>query len=172
MVAGEAVYAVSADGQVRAFKVDNGRSLWKAAALRASVRAPITVDAKHIYAVASPGTVFAVARSTGQIAWRKKVLTSREFLVESRAGALVMGDRVVVGDATGRLSALAGRDGATVWTKTLGADGGGFKDSAHTPVALGADALLFGEGHRSKEVISVPEPGFAGDGYSGQPTTA
>ncbi|HAN31303.1 MAG TPA: hypothetical protein DCQ06_06855 [Myxococcales bacterium] len=136
------VYACSADGQLSAHQVVDGKPVWAPAQLRASVRGPLGLDGIHVYALAAPGAVYAIDRKSGQISWRKKVLTSREFLVDARAGPLVLGSRVVVGDATGRVSALAARDGATIWTRKLGGNSTLFRDVGITPVAMKAGRLL------------------------------
>ncbi len=136
------IYAATADGGVLALDRRSGRARWPATQLRAAVHAGVSVDARHVYVVADPGTVHAVSRKSGKVVWRRRALSSREFLVEGHGSATVVGSVVVAGTSDGRLLGLHTRDGAVAWQTRLGGRTSKYTDVDATPVRLGSDLLV------------------------------
>jgi len=97
-----------------------GRKLWaEPTRLESAVQAPVAVDSDHVYVVADPGSIAALHRASGKPAWRHNAEVIREFLVEGQGGALAMRGLVYVGLPSGKLLALAARDGGVTWEVAL-----------------------------------------------------
>lgn len=134
---GDVLYTCTSAGEVYALDGHSGRGLWKEPVrLNAVVYSPVAVGARHVYVVADPGLLTAIDRATGKIAWRHNELFGREFLVEGHGGAMVLGEVVYVGMPSGKLLALATRDGGGVWEVQLGESRKSpYTDVDTTPVA-------------------------------------
>lgn len=120
VVHGGVVYAATLAGAVHAVDGRTGRRLWREPArLESAVQAPLAADDSHVYVVADPGSIAAIGRVTGKPVWRHNAEIIREFLVEGQGGPLAIGGLVYVGLPSGKLLALAARDGGVTWEVAL-----------------------------------------------------
>ena len=146
----EQVYVVMEDGSIRAFDHATGTSRWIARAVStvrpaAANRHLAGADGATAWAIDTGSGATAWTRDLGARVSATPVVTSAGVAVVTGSGDLVMlgladgrdawrvrlpaeptapvtaaGDRLVVGFGDGRVRAVAMRDGATVWEKTLG----------------------------------------------------
>ncbi|MFZ4580170.1 MAG: PQQ-binding-like beta-propeller repeat protein [Myxococcota bacterium] len=130
------VYAATLSGAVWALDARSGEPVWEAPTkLDAAVQAPIAADDKQIYVAVAPSSLVALDRKTGKPAWRYNDETVREFLITGQSGALVVGQQLWFGTASGKLVALSTRDGGVNWQVSLDRpDHGPYADIDTTPV--------------------------------------
>lgn len=112
------VYAGFADGSVVALDAEVGRVVWRAEiardALFGDVCAGPTYRDGRVYAGALKGPVVCLEAATGKELWRQTV--------EAASGFAVGDDLLVLGEASGEVTALRRGDGTRVWRTPL--DGG------------------------------------------------
>jgi outer membrane protein assembly factor BamB len=117
---GAHLYVATSNGTVHALDARTGAPEWpKPTTLDASVQSPLAADARAVFVAADPGTVVALSRQDGQLAWTYKQPTQRDFLVSGQSGATVVDDLVVCGLPNGKLVALGARDGGLTWEIAL-----------------------------------------------------
>lgn len=158
------LYASTLAGAVYALEPGTGKQVWREPAkLDVPVRSPLTADARFVYLVADPASVHAVDRRTGKPAWRWSVSVDREYLVEGQGGATVFGSLVFAGTPTGRLVALASRDGALVWDAVLeDKQKSPYGDVDSTPVVMqgaGGKSMVLAASHSGGLVAVAAEDG-------------
>ncbi len=120
VIAGTRIYAVTSAGKVYALDARTGLAQWKQPTLlEAAAQGPLAADAHHVYAVADPGAVIALDLKTGVTAWTYRTEVQRDFLLAGQGGALTHDNTVYVGTPTGKLVALAARDGGLTWEVAL-----------------------------------------------------
>jgi outer membrane protein assembly factor BamB len=105
---GDALYAASRGGSVRALDAASGRTRWEADTKSELSAGPGAGDGLVVVGTSS-GTVIALEAADGKQRWRAKL--SGEVL----AAPLVAGDRVIVRTVDGRIRALDAADGKEAW---------------------------------------------------------
>ncbi len=107
-VQGERLYAAGHSGEVAAFELATGRSVWRTRT-KADLAGATGANADLVVVGSSEGEVIALAAADGAIRWRTKV--RGEILAAPAVGA----ETVVVRTVDGRLRGLSASDGAQVW---------------------------------------------------------
>jgi len=120
-VYGEIVVAPFASGELGAFRVQNGRSIWSDALTRSSgltalselndiAASPVVFD-NTVYAISHSGILAAIDIRTGQRLWSKQV------------GGIHMpwiaGDTIFVVSNDGEVAAISRKDGKVIWVKEM-----------------------------------------------------
>lgn len=100
---GEAVFAVSYQGNVGAVGLRSGDPLWRK---EMSSSAGLAVDNSNVYVTDSDSDVWAVANRGGSTVWKQEGLRARALTAPAAVGS-----GVVVGDLEGYLHLLAADDG-------------------------------------------------------------
>lgn len=117
LVSGKAVYTIDANAVVRAFKIEDGETLWAvdlesqnkyedATALKGI---GIACDGTYIYAVTGYGSVFALQAKDGKIIWQKDLETPLRIAPVLAAG------KVFVQSADNKFWALDQKNGEILW---------------------------------------------------------
>jgi outer membrane protein assembly factor BamB len=96
---GDAVFAVSYQGNVGAVGLRSGNPLWRR---EMSSSAGLAVDNNNVYVTDSDSNVWAVSSSGGSSVWKQEGLAAR-----SLSAPAAVGSGVVVGDLEGYLHLLA-----------------------------------------------------------------
>jgi outer membrane protein assembly factor BamB len=124
-VAGGRVYLPTFDGRFYALDARTGRALWRFDSGRCSWASPALADGLVLETFLSTepdcrgerlhvgGELVAFAGRTGAIRWRRS-------LPPTESSPLVVGQKVVVGDWSGRVSTFAVATGRPVWSQQLG----------------------------------------------------
>lgn len=135
---GTHLYVATSNGTVYALDARTGAPEWpKPTTLDAPVQSPLAADARAVFVAADPGTLVALSRQDGQLAWTYKQPTQRDFLVSGQSGAAVVGELVVSGLPNGKLVALGARDGGLTWEVALDKpDRSPYADVDTTPVVM------------------------------------
>ncbi|HPF25684.1 MAG TPA: outer membrane protein assembly factor BamB [Steroidobacteraceae bacterium] len=107
-VQGERLYAAGHSGEVAAFELATGRSVWRTRT-KADLAGATGANADLVVVGSSEGEVIALAAADGAIRWRTKV--RGEILAAPAVGA----ETVVVRTVDGRLRGLSASDGAQIW---------------------------------------------------------
>ena len=131
-VAGGLVYIVSRDAAAWAIEAETGRLRWSipgvpAQAVRQSGAAPAVTDRLVIFPFGS-GEVQAVLRQSGLGIWRSVVAGDRRgvaytIVSDITGDPVVAGDRLYVGNLSGRVAAMDPDSGERDWTASEGAYG-------------------------------------------------
>jgi len=126
VVAGNTVYVGFADGAVAALDAATGRVNWTTNVAAdvdefTDVDLPVIVRGDTVYAVSYGAGITALDRGTGEAIW------SRSF--ENVSSATCVDDRCYLTIATGRVVALDGEDGSSIW---------GFRMTGNQPVDISA----------------------------------
>jgi outer membrane protein assembly factor BamB len=104
LVDGRTVCAAAYQGRTGCFDAQKGEQLW----IRdLSSLAPLSADARHVYATDDKGAVHALDKSSGASIWKQEKLFARRV-----TGAVPVGDYVAVGDFQGYVHFLSRSDGA------------------------------------------------------------
>ena len=104
LVAATVVYAATYQGNVAALRLQNAAVKWKA---ELSSRLPMSLGGGRLLVTTELGEVAAIDAESGEILW-----TQEGFRGHGMSRPLVIGERVVVGDAAGNLYSLDLNDGA------------------------------------------------------------
>ena len=129
VVFGNTLYGAGYNGFAIAMDLTNGRYLWRQ---ELSTVKDLLVDAYRVYAVTTDGTVVAISRTTGDIAWKQEGLQYR-----NPTAAADLGDNIVVGDFEGYVHFLDKSTGEFVARDHL--DDYGF---AHKPIVTDDEVIL------------------------------
>ena len=129
VVFGNTLYGAGYNGFAIAMALTNGRYLWRQ---ELSTVKDLLVDAYRVYAVTTDGTVVAISRTTGDIAWKQEGLQYR-----NPTAAADLGDNIVVGDFEGYVHFLDKSTGEFVARDHL--DDYGF---AHKPIVTDDEVIL------------------------------
>jgi len=129
-VMGKLVYLVAGDETAWALNTDTGRIEWQLAAAPdinniLGGPAPAISDKYAVFAFGS-GEVQGAFRKGGLRLWDASIAGRRDGLAQSRVSDItgdpvIRGDRVYVGNQSGRMSALSLANGARIWTANEGA---------------------------------------------------
>ena len=104
LVEGRTVCAAAYQGRTGCFDAQKGAQLW----LRdLSSLAPLSADARHLYATDDKGAVHALDKATGASIWKQEKLFGRTV-----TGPAPVGDYVAVGDYQGYVHFLSRTDGS------------------------------------------------------------
>lgn len=103
LVIGDTLYAAAFHGQVAAFNLENGRTLWSR---EISSYTSLDADDRNLYVSDDRGHVWALDRRTGATVWKQEQLHGRQL-----SGPTVSAAGVAVGDYQGYVHWLARDDG-------------------------------------------------------------
>lgn len=103
LVSATVVYAATYQGNVAALRLQNAEVKWKA---QVSSRLPMSLGRGRLLVTSELGEVVAIDAETGETLW-----TQDGFRGHGMSRPLVVGERVVVGDAAGNLYSLRLNDG-------------------------------------------------------------
>jgi len=125
---GDAVFAVSYQGNVGAVGLRSGNPLWRR---EMSSSAGLAVDNNNVYVTDSDSNVWAVSNSGGSSVWKQEGLAARSLTAPAAVGS-----GVVVGDLEGYLHLLAADDGRFLARTQVGSS------AIHAPPVF-ADGILY-----------------------------
>ena len=108
VIAENAVFAIDSDGDVTAYRKDNGNTLWQSD-VDLDITAGLGFNDNYLFASTTDGGVIALSRKDGKLVW-KKVLSS-EILSPPVATA----NRVLVQTVDGKLLSLNADSGKRQW---------------------------------------------------------
>ncbi|SPZ23734.1 Lipoprotein yfgL precursor [Providencia rettgeri] len=139
---GSAVYAADRKGLVKAFELDSGKELWSvdlskrtgflSANLSALLSGGLTVDGDKIFVGTERGTVIALNKEDGQVAWDVEVAG------EALSKPVVSNDLVVIHTSNGQLQALDVNSGEIKWTVNMDTPSLSLRGESAPAVAFGA----------------------------------
>lgn len=129
VVFGNVLYGAGYNGYAIAMDLTNGRYLWRQ---ELSTVKDLYVDSLRVYAVTTDGTIVAISRTTGDVAWKQEGLKYRR-----PTAAAALGDELIVGDFEGYVHFLDKSSGEFVARDHL--DSYGF---AHKPVVTDDEVIL------------------------------
>ncbi|MGV6985199.1 outer membrane protein assembly factor BamB [Providencia hangzhouensis] len=153
---GSAVYAADRKGLVKAFELDSGKELWSvdlskrtgflSANLSALLSGGLTVDGDKIFVGTERGTVIALNKEDGQVAWDVEVAG------EALSKPVVSNDLVVIHTSNGQLQALDVNSGEIKWTVNMDTPSLSLRGESAPAVAFGA-AIVGGDNGRVSAVL-------------------
>ncbi|MEQ5726012.1 outer membrane protein assembly factor BamB [Providencia rettgeri] len=153
---GSAVYAADRKGLVKAFELDSGKELWSvdlskrtgflSANLSALLSGGLTVDGDKIFVGTERGTVIALNKEDGQVAWDVEVAG------EALSKPVVSNDLVVIHTSNGQLQALDINSGEIKWTVNMDTPSLSLRGESAPAVAFGA-AIVGGDNGRVSAVL-------------------
>jgi outer membrane protein assembly factor BamB len=108
VIAENAVFAIDSDGDVTAYRKDNGNTLWQSD-VDMDITAGLGVNDDYLYAGTTEGEVIALSRKDGKLVWKKAL--SSEILSPPVATA----SRVLVQTVDGKLLSLNAGSGKRQW---------------------------------------------------------
>lgn len=114
-VDGDAVYAASYQGRIKALKLLDGTPLWER---EFSSHQAMAVNSSALFAIGKEDHVFALDKQSNVTTWDVDVLKNRGL-----TSPALLGDYVVVGDADGYMHVLAQSDGRIVARTKIDGDG-------------------------------------------------
>lgn len=129
VVFGNVLYGAGYNGYAIAMDLTNGRYLWRQ---ELSTVKDLYVDSFRVYAVTTDGTIVAISRTTGDVAWKQEGLKYRR-----PTAATALDDELIVGDFEGYVHFLDKSSGEFVARDHL--DSYGF---AHKPVVTDDEVIL------------------------------
>jgi outer membrane protein assembly factor BamB len=135
VVVGEAVYAVTYQGNMAALDIASGRTLWQR---EISSHAGFTVAGDRVYVTDDTSLVWALDRSSGASLWRQSKLAFRQLTAPAS-----LGDLVAVADFEGWVHLLDAAEGTLVGRARVDGDG-----ITATPIAAGGQLLVYGDSGR------------------------
>ena len=112
---GQALYAVTYQGQIVAIDALEGEILW---AKEMSSYAGMASDDHHIYVTDADSNIWAVDRVTGDFLWKQDKLAHRKL-----TAPVVVDNYVVVGDFEGYIHVLSTQDGELIGREKVDGDG-------------------------------------------------
>ncbi len=112
---GQALYAVTYQGQIVAIDALEGEILW---AKEMSSYAGMASDDRHIYVTDADSNIWAVDRVTGDFLWKQDKLAHRKL-----TAPVVVDNYVVVGDFEGYIHVLSTQDGELIGREKVDGDG-------------------------------------------------
>ena len=137
---GRSVFVASSDGTIRALGLEGGQEVWTADARDIVSPAQIPAAADGDLVVADRIHLYLLDPGTGEQEWLFRLADLR-VLADGRGNTLsssspaVTGDTVVIGDASGLVSAVSLRGGLRVWRGDVG-------DGPVGEVAVGEDLIF------------------------------
>jgi outer membrane protein assembly factor BamB len=114
-VAGQALYAASYQGRIKALRLGDGNPVWER---EMSSYQSLTNGQGLIYVVGKDDQVNALDQQTGETTW-----SNATFRLRALTGGAVSGSYLLFGDAQGYLHALAQSDGRVVARMRIDSDG-------------------------------------------------
>lgn len=138
-----AIVVATDGGEVVAFEADTGDERWRTDVGRRGVASLLRLDGR-VLALADDGHVEALDPASGASQWQARVSPPS-------AGAALVGDRLVVPTARGRLVALDASTGAGGWTLALADTTVRFGE----PVEAGETRLLVGATDRQVRLVDA-----------------
>ena len=111
VIQGTTVYTASYQGSIMALQLQNAATMWRT---DISTRLPMSLDDSSLYVTGDLGDVFALNPVDGTILWKQDI-----FRGHGVSPPVSVGDRVVIGDAEGRIHTLDKQSGALVQTRKV-----------------------------------------------------
>jgi outer membrane protein assembly factor BamB len=168
-VYGDLVYVTAGDNTGWALNKSNGRIEWQTEGARSASNvlgapAPAITDRLSLFAFGS-GEVLATFRQGGLTRWRASVLGKRPgralaSINDVTSAPVISGDKVYVGNQSGRLMALNVGSGETIWTAREGAIGPVFPAGDSVFVLTDLNELVRLSASDGKRVWGTSLPNF------------
>ena len=111
IVKGTNVYAAAYQGNIVALQLQNAALVWRA---KTSTRLPMATVGNLLFAIGELGEVFALDINDGDIVWQQDI-----FLGHGVSQPVVLSNRVIIGDAQGRIHTLDIDNGALIETRKV-----------------------------------------------------
>ena len=153
---GSTVYAADRKGLVKALELDSGKEIWSvdlsqrtgflSANLSALLSGGLTISDDKIFIGTERGTVIALNKEDGQVAWDVEVAG------EALSKPTVSNDLVMVHTSNGQLQALDVNSGEIKWTVNMDTPSLSLRGESAPAVAFGA-ALVGGDNGRVSAVL-------------------
>src|SRR5690606_33951172 len=105
-------YITSMDGMLTAYRLADGKRLWQFSTGGSPIESSPLVHAGKVYFGAWNGRVYAVSSKRPRLVWRAAMSG------EIKGSVALAGDRILVGDYSGRVSAFDAASGRQRWTYT------------------------------------------------------
>ncbi|MDD9339243.1 MAG: outer membrane protein assembly factor BamB [Providencia heimbachae] len=153
---GTMVYAADRKGLVKALELDSGKEIWSvdlskrtgflSANLSALLSGGLTISDDKIFIGTERGTVIALNKEDGQVAWDVEVAG------EALSKPIVSNDLVMVHTSNGQLQALDVNSGEIKWTVNMDTPSLSLRGESAPSVAFGA-AIVGGDNGRVSAVL-------------------
>ncbi|OAT48108.1 outer membrane protein assembly factor BamB [Providencia heimbachae] len=153
---GTMVYAADRKGLVKALELDSGKEIWSvdlskrtgflSANLSALLSGGLTISDDKIFIGTERGTVIALNKEDGQVAWDVEVAG------EALSKPIVSNDLVMVHTSNGQLQALDMNSGEIKWTVNMDTPSLSLRGESAPSVAFGA-AIVGGDNGRVSAVL-------------------
>lgn len=153
---GSSIYAADRKGLVKAFELDSGKEMWSvdlskrtgflSANLSALLSGGLTVSGLRIYIGTERGTVIALNKEDGSVAW------DVEIAGEALSRPVASNGFVIVHTSNGMLQALNENSGEIKWTVNLDTPSLSLRGESAPSVASGA-AIVGGDNGRVSAVL-------------------
>lgn len=114
LVKDETVYAASYQGNIVAYRLEDAGILWRT---HFSTRLPMFLYGQQLFLTGQLGEVAALNADTGEMIWQQDI-----FRGHGVSAPVAVGDRVVIGDASGRVHVLERDTGTLVQTLKVVSD--------------------------------------------------
>jgi outer membrane protein assembly factor BamB len=168
-VYGDLVYVTAGDSTGWALNKSNGRIEWQTEGTRSGSNvlgapAPAINDSLALFAFGS-GEVLATFRQGGLTRWRSSVVGKRpgralSSINDVTSAPVISGDKVYVGNQSGRLMALNVGSGDTIWTAREGAIGPVWPAGGSVFVVSDLNELLRLDASTGQRIWGTPLPNF------------
>ena len=114
LVNGETVYAASYQGNIVAYRLEDAGIRWRT---HFSTRLPMFLSEQELFLTGQLGEVAALNADTGEMIWQQDI-----FRGHGVSAPVAVGNRVVIGDASGRIHMLDRQTGMLVQTLKVVSD--------------------------------------------------
>ena len=168
-VFGDLVYLTAGDNTGWALRKSDGRVEWQTDGTRSASNvlgapAPAMTNDLAIFAFGS-GEVLATFRQGGLVRWRASVVGKRpgralSSINDVTSAPVISGDKVFVGNQSGRLMALSVGSGQTLWTAREGAIGPVWPAGGSVFVLSDLNELVRIDAADGRRIWGVPMPNF------------
>ncbi|MEI6805370.1 MAG: PQQ-binding-like beta-propeller repeat protein [Myxococcaceae bacterium] len=109
--------------------------------LDAELPNPILVSAQQVYASSGLATLYALDLNTGDILWEQKRGMSAGLGLKTQSNPLILSDKLVIGNPSGKLDFIRLSDGALLFDVALGDMKKSFPNVATDPILIGSDKI-------------------------------
>lgn len=142
-ISGDRIYVVADDGEAWSVNTDDGTLRWsipvgEAAAVLSGGASP-AISSRHVILPFPSGEVQAVLPQTGARIWGTFVAGGRlgvpySTINDITADPIVVGNRIYIGNQSGRVVSLDAQTGATNWAA---------REGAYSPMVVAGDSVFF-----------------------------
>jgi outer membrane protein assembly factor BamB len=115
------IFAVTSNGKMAAFNLQNGKKIWKVD-LREAVRSALKVHDGKLYLVTSDNQLLAFNSATGEALWQYRAVSSGEGVFSTSTPAISEDGLIAVSFPSGDIAVLEADSGEQIWTDSLTSD--------------------------------------------------